>query len=162
MKILARLVLILSVPVLLALGFALVSSWWTAERGWNLSDLRLQLVAVYQRRSEVKFQIGIAKRRSEARQRIIQEVIEGRETLLGAAASLRAIDTNPSDFPPEYPKFFPGGSEGERLCREVIIRVTNALQDTAPDQVRSQTARLEAELQEHLREHHGVVVLPEE
>ena len=162
MKILARLVLILSVPVLLALGFALVSSWWTVERGWDLSDLRRQLVEVYQQRSEVKYQIVIAKRRSEARHRIIQDVIAGRETLLGAAASLRAIDTTLSDFQPEYPKFFPGCSEGERLCREVIIRVTNELQDTAPDQVESQTARLEAELQEHLRKHHGVVLLPDE
>jgi hypothetical protein len=165
MQILSRLAVILGVPVALAAGFALLPSRWTDGLGlcgWEPSGLRRELVETYQRRREMKHQIEIANRRIEARQRVIEEVIAGRETLLGAAASLRAIDATPPDFEQKYPKSFPGNSDGERLCREVITRVVNVLKVQASDQAGPFAARLEAELQEHLRTHNGVVVLPRE
>jgi hypothetical protein len=156
--------MILGVPVVLAVGVALLPCGWNGGRGWwgSWSELRRQLVETYQRRSEMKYRIEIARRRSEARQQVIQEVIEGRETLLGAAASLRAISATPPDCKPEHPRHFPGGSEEERLCREVIVRVTDEVKLRDPDRADSWAARLETELQEHLRAHNGAVVLPKE
>jgi hypothetical protein len=165
MRVFSRLVMILGVPAALAVGFSLMPSAWIGGRGWggwNFSDLRRQLVEAYQRRAEMQYQIEIANRRTESRRRVLHEVLAGRETLLGAAASLRAIDTTPADFQLEHPKFFPGSSEDERLCREVIVRVTNEVKAKDPDHAASWRARLEAELQEHLRTHNGVVALPRE
>lgn len=165
MRFVSRLTLTLAVPVALAAGFALLPARWTDGLGLGAlspANLRRELADAYRRRSEIRYRIEVANRRSEARQRLIEEVIAGRETLLGAAARLREIYRPSPDDGPEYPRSFPGDSEGERLCREVIARVANELGDTSPGRTETCVNRLEAELQELLRTPNGVVVVPRE
>ena len=95
-----------------------------------------------------------------AKERITEQVIDGRLSLLEGAAHFRAVyarrPANPYCVP--KPQLFPGASEGERLCRQVIQWVRMRLADhPSRDQVLSRLAR---ELEETLALR-GSVLLPE-
>jgi len=87
-------------------------------------------------------------------------VFAGRETLLRAAVDFRQVDESPADYAKQYDRLFPGRSVGERLCREVMTWVIAETKAASPDKVAAVTARLEAELQEHMRAHNGMVESP--
>jgi hypothetical protein len=165
MRVLSRLVLILGVPTALLAGIALLPLRWTAVLGlggWNLSELRRQLVEAYCRRAEIQYQIEIVKWRCDAKRQVVEQVIAGHQTLPEAAAIFQTLNATPADCQHEYIEDFPGNSVGEQRCREVIHRVRNEMRAGSPDQAEALVARLEAELQEHLRTHNGTVVLPAE
>jgi hypothetical protein len=98
-------------------------------------------------------------RRIEAKEAVVAELVAGRLTLLQAAARFRALKGDPPGvaelFPPEW-----GRSEGERLCREVMVWVNGWLAERAPERAAAVAARLEAELRQH-RDPSGTVRLPD-
>jgi hypothetical protein len=80
-------------------------------------------------------------------------------SLFEAAARFHALDVEMPPFPANrLSDRFAGGAHDERQCRRVIANVYNLLQ---PDQCWPEgvVARLEVELEEHLRRH-GTVRLP--
>jgi hypothetical protein len=88
-------------------------------------------------------------RRSEARRRVAQDLAAGRLTLLEAAEHFRDLNGSYPGFNwYQFRRHFPGSSDDERHCRQVIQFV--ALEtETGPAAVARQ--RLEAELEGHLR-----------
>jgi hypothetical protein len=97
-------------------------------------------------------------RHLRTKQDIVLQLLDGRLTLLEAAAQFQRVNCllkgqgtgpNPAEPNPE---------DGERVCRMVIGWVQLALADR-PERAEVLTARLEQELQEHLAKE-GVVVLP--
>jgi hypothetical protein len=100
--------------------------------------------------------------RGLAKGRLAVDVAAGRLTLLEAAARFRELNS-------QWPPFdwhlwrgfihvrFPGVSDDEGLCRQVIICAKSALWEK-PEEAELVACRLEAELDEHLR--HGTLRLP--
>jgi hypothetical protein len=100
-----------------------------------------------------------ARLRAEAKMELIAELAAGRLTLLQAAACLRALPDAPPYFWTLMHGYWPGKSEGERLCRYLIAFTQDMLTDQQRTEAASVIARLEKELQDHLRRH-GDVRLP--
>ncbi len=88
----------------------------------------------------------LAFRRDRARQDIINDLIAGRRTLPDAAHLLHALGPQPEHYLASLRQRYPGKSDGECLCREVIRWVRIELGDT--EQAAAVVARLEAELQD--------------
>jgi hypothetical protein len=99
----------------------------------------------------------VANRR---REEVLGAVIEGRCSLPEAAAHFGELNRSMSGFHWEnFRRFYPGASDGERYCRQVIRHVACRLEGR-PDQGEAVVRRLEAELEECLRR--GPVRLPAE
>jgi WD40 repeat protein len=95
-------------------------------------------------------QLLALRRRIEAKYRLAREVIEGRLTLLEAAARFRDLDREPPPFAWDaFRATCPGASDDELHCREVICFVC-AEQRGRPRTDAGIVARLEAELDERL------------
>ena len=95
-----------------------------------------------------------------AKERITENVISGRIPLLVGAARFQDLYARrpPNPFCVPKVQLFPGASEGERLCRQIIQWVKMRLdKDPSRDQV---VARLTADLHAHLAGQ-GCVCLPE-
>ena len=88
-------------------------------------------------------------RRSEARRRVALDLEAGRLTLLEAAEHFRDLNGSYPGFNwYQFRRHFPGSSDDERHCRQVIKFV--AL-ESPPGRAASARQRLEAELEGHLR-----------
>jgi len=59
------------------------------------------------------------------------------------------------------PRYFPGNSEEERYCHQVLEWARVRGQPWPPSQLELLLCRLEAELDEHLAAHDGQVELPD-
>jgi hypothetical protein len=99
-------------------------------------------------------------RRIDLKEQLAGEVIDGRLGLLGAAARFR--DLTPATSPARhYLRFvYEGADDDERFCRAVIAWVRRLLKERRPAEAERGVARLEAELEEHVRRD-GRVTLPE-
>jgi hypothetical protein len=89
-------------------------------------------------------------RRAVAKQRLTVEVVEGRLSLVEAATGFRDLDEQPPPF--DWRAFrdaFPGASDDERHCRQVLCYVGGELQGR-PGADPALLGRLEAELQDLL------------
>jgi hypothetical protein len=89
---------------------------------------------------------------------LVSDVAVGRLTLFEAAAGFRAVQRIKEKYVSPVSLLFPGKTEEERLCRQVIMHVEQRLLDE-PNQA-TVVGRLERELQEHL-EKYGTIELPE-
>jgi hypothetical protein len=95
-------------------------------------------------------QFRAIRRRIETKHRLAREVIDGRLTLLEAAARFRDLDLEPPPFAQNGLRCrYPGVSDDELHCREVIFFVHAELRDR-PGTDAHIMARLEAELKERL------------
>jgi hypothetical protein len=98
---------------------------------------------------------GAATRR---RAEVVEAVIEGRCPLREAAADFLELNRGLSLFRWEdFRRYYPGATDGERCCRQVIRYVACRLEDR-PGRGAAVVRRLEAELEERLRR--GPVLLP--
>ncbi len=85
--------------------------------------------------------------RVAAKQRVVEQVITGRLTLIEGAARFRALGRG----------LLPAAEDGEAVCRAVISWADLALRDR-PEQAAAVAERLEGELRRHL-ERFGAVDL---
>jgi hypothetical protein len=96
----------------------------------------------------IEREVAACDRRSEARRRIALDLAAGRLTLLEAAEHFRDLNEAYPGFSwIQFRDHFPGSSDDERHCRQVIKFV--AL-ESPPGQAAA-PGRLEAELRGHLR-----------
>jgi hypothetical protein len=98
--------------------------------------------------------------RIRAKQQLTREVAAGRQPLLEAAALFRELNRVPPALHPADHPSLAGHSEEELLCRQVIAYVVEPAGDWPESAAETAVARLEAELQEELRQH-GVICLPD-
>jgi hypothetical protein len=91
------------------------------------------------------------------RSALVSDLLAGRSTLIETAAGFRAVNAVKEKHTGRISLPFPGRSEDEQLCRQVIVYVGEWLRDE-PDRDAA-VAGLEKELREHLRRY-GTVRLP--
>ena len=97
--------------------------------------------------------------RSAFMDRAVRDLLAGRLTLVEAAVQFRDVEEElPVTWRPQTAAT--GLSEGERLCRIVMVRAKGWVQTNLPSQAAAVAARLEAELEEH-RSLDGTVRLPD-
>ncbi len=128
---------------------------------WNLIDPQSNMAAQQRFAQELDQQDEIIKDRIAAKTEIIREVLADRLTLLEAAASFRHVTANPREYPGHGPEFFPGQTESERYCHQVLHWVKCETHGWAPSHAEAIWCRLTAELDEYLASHDGEVILPE-
>src|SRR5262249_35261444 len=99
-------------------------------------------------------------RRIEERRQIAREVASGRVTLLSAAVRFRDLYLRPPQVKTDiFRLYYPGQSEGECYCRQVIQSVAFELEEQESQDLVI-VAQLEAELEDLLRRD-GIVRLPD-
>jgi hypothetical protein len=113
------------------------------------------------RRGEQLEQLSrVAVARSHLKYDIARAAIDRRLTLLEAAECYRAINRSWTRFQAdEHRRLYPGNTDVERHCREVIRWVHRVLQETNPSLSQALVTQLEEELQAHLRS--GFLRLPD-
>src|SRR5260370_29933598 len=72
-------------------------------------------------------EIEVLRRRGLARERVVDRLLEGEMSLPQAAAWFRYLNDNPREYRLNYRELWPGNSDGEKLCRQVIQWVKNHL-----------------------------------
>jgi hypothetical protein len=117
-------------------------------------ELNRQLLA----RRELDQRFEVVRNRLEARNRIVDQVLAGRLTLLEAATQFRGLFESP-EARATLRRRLPGVPYEQALCRQVIFDVRASLELGAVDAVGNVLARLEAELAEHLNRHGEVHLL---
>jgi hypothetical protein len=101
--------------------------------------------------------VRVVDLRFQKKQHIIDELVAGRLTLFEAAALFNHLNH-------EHPvslaaPWFPGDSEEERVCRQVIHGVRARLLSSSPENAHEWVAALEEDLRQH-KECHRKVILP--
>jgi RNA polymerase sigma factor (TIGR02999 family) len=102
--------------------------------------------------------------RADVRGRLAHEVVDGRRSLLEAAALFGELNRLPPAMDIMRARFYspvaiPADAEEERLCRQVVEHVRAVLEEE-PVRAAAATARLEAEFFAELRAH-GAIRLPD-
>jgi hypothetical protein len=97
-------------------------------------------------------QLRAVCRRIEGKNRLAQEVAAGRLGLVEAAARYRDLDRDGPFDKEVFRSAYPGGSDDERYCREVIVFVREVLREPPCGDVSDPAVvgRLEAELHDRL------------
>ncbi len=99
---------------------------------------------------ETRRQIEAIVHRVNSKRHIARELIAGRLTLLQAAGQFRALNQAPPRLHwKEFCAAYPGDSDEERHCREVIAVVTLELENSDSCLCLAVRARLVAELESH-------------
>lgn len=141
----ARSLLVLT-PAMLAVGLALTSRVTQAGPRDRLPDPE-QL-----RGRDLERQRQVALRRMQARLQIVEELAAGRMDLLEAAGRFRDLNETLPEFSREVlHRYFPGASEEERYCRQVLAWVDSELTHRDARLASATTGRLERQLEEYLR-----------
>ena len=123
-------------------------------------------VATAQRRSASEVtapgpQCEVFKARIEAKTQIIARLRSGELNLFEAAGWFACVNREPAEFADHSWRNLPGGSDEEKLCRQVIFWVRGNLAHAMPEsEMDSFVAGLEARLSARLRDG-GRVELPE-
>jgi hypothetical protein len=94
------------------------------------------------------------------RQQITLDLAAGRMSVFEAAAKFKRLNAEPNLSPDNALDHFPGASDNERQCRQVIVWLQN--QPMPLSQQEQALAQAEADLRDHLACHGGQVILPED
>jgi hypothetical protein len=135
---------------------------WVRSAGldfWNLAEAERDAADAEQVGAEIESVDRIVQSRCAAKEIIIRDLLAERLTLMEAAAEFRRLHIAAPPAARSH-QMVPARSEGERYCREVLQWVRSTMQDWPPTQLEPILARLEAELQAHMAEHDGDVILP--
>jgi hypothetical protein len=73
-----------------------------------------------QREARLERQLRVARRRSDAKDRVVRRLLAGWLTLPQAAALFGRLNERPEDCPGQDGYLWPGASQEEKLCRQVI------------------------------------------
>jgi hypothetical protein len=155
-SLLRALVLPVGLPVVLGLVLGL-TNYLTSDHGGLTAALR-KLVEANTVRAKLDEDMKEHQVVLQERTEVLNDVVEGRCSLLEAAARFRVLNTNAPHFAWErFYVYYLATSDQEAHCRHVIGTVTTYLEDR-PDQGMAVIQRLEAEFQECLRR--GPIILP--
>jgi hypothetical protein len=143
-------------------GLWLFRPAWLHSAGldfWNLADAERAVADAEQFGEEIEAVDHIVQERSATREIIIRDLLAEQLTLLEAAAQFRGLEVA-SPASARSLQRIPARSEGERYCRQVLLWVRSTTQDWPRSHAEPILSRLEAELQAHMAEHDGDVILP--
>ena len=125
-----------------------------------LSELHEKEARTSQRRETLDRQSEIVQHRISAKQEVIGDLVAGRISFLQAARRFKDLNETPITCQDNYRSRFPGRSDGEKVCRQVLAWLEGELRGLSPSQAASLRCTCEEELEENLRRNDGVVVLP--
>jgi hypothetical protein len=142
--------LCLGTAVALVAGIlVLLSGWLTPGPDSLLSPENL--LREQQRDRQLSDDIDALNRILEAKQALARDVADGRLRLAEAARRFHDLDAGAPHFNTEaFRRAYPGSSDEERYCREVIGYAAAAVDDE-PSRAAAVRLRLEAELDDHLQ-----------
>jgi hypothetical protein len=143
----------LAAPAIL-LGFCLLRPNWAARTGldiWALPDLEGRVEQGRSDEAQLDEHLRLVRSREESRDRVDDELLRGRIGLLQAAARYHDLNALVTEKGHDPLAGFPGDSDEERCCRQVIQRVGARLRREAPGEARQVMDALEAELNDYLR-----------
>jgi hypothetical protein len=144
----ARLVLLVGVAALVAALALVAPAWWPEDILPGGGGDRSEIV----RQAEMEHKLRAFTCRNKRKHRLAVAVLAGRVTLLDGAAYFRALDHQPPEFNwSHFRAHWPGDSDDERHCHEVIHWVYLAQGDSNPCLAAAMRARLRAELRAYLR-----------
>jgi hypothetical protein len=103
---------------------------------------------------------GILLASISKKQEITLQLAAGRMRVFEAAAKFKRLNAVPNLGPDNVLTNFPGASDNERVCRQVIVWLRN--QPMPSKQLEQALAHAEADLRDHLACHGGQVFLPED
>jgi hypothetical protein len=144
----ARPLLLVGVAVLVGALALLARSSWKGDvlpDGQNISSEEA-------RQADLDQKIQLVSLRLKRKQRVTDEMLAGRLTLLEAAALFHALDLAPPAF--NWDNFRisgPGNSDDERHCQEVIDWVTRTVGGTDRCEAEALRQDLDRQLSEHQR-----------
>ena len=148
------------VPFLAVAGLTCNQIRWSGPGGRHGLDLLKEVQEQQRRSDDLDDVMAAVVRRRALKQAVVEELLAGRITLRAAAARFRAINEAAAAFPwDEFRRAYPGSTDEERHCREVIAQM-KVLRWDRPGEMAEVVARLEAELQDCL-ERDGTIRLPE-
>ena len=114
-----------------------------------------------QRQEWLRRRVEAIVQRNESREAVMRELLAGRLTLLQAARRFKDLNETPVTCQNDYRSRFPGRSDGEKVCRQVLQWLEGYLLGLPSEQAQTLRRRFADELREHLEHHDGIVVLPE-
>jgi hypothetical protein len=117
---------------------------------WNLPALERQMAESERYSAELDEWGQAICTRLESKHRVTLDLLAGRLSLLQAAVRFRDLNAGGRHNPADLRNFFPGRSEAERVCRQVVCWVSEDSQATDPEQGLFLHGRLEKELQQLL------------
>ena len=126
-----------------------------------LSETQEYIARMAQRREALSRRAEVIQQRSDAKQVIIRELLDDKLTLLQAARRFKDLNETPVTCQNDYRSRFPGRSDGEKVCRQVLQWLEGYLLGLPSEQAQTLRRRFADELREHLEHHDGIVVLPE-
>lgn len=146
-------------------GAASISPEWFASANldfWSLPELHASISQAQLRRAELAAEGQRVGERLELKQEAITALLDGRLSLFEAATRFRAANQLHSESMDSLRRIVPGRSEEEKVCRQVINwAVAAATHQDSPTEGEKVSARLEAELAQHLAQN-GRVILPQD
>jgi hypothetical protein len=129
---------------------------------WSLPELREQIRRGHEFDATLDRAGEGVLDRATAKEQATQGLLAGRLNLTETAARFRALNASSPWTVPPLPEAFPGATEEERACRQVIAWAECASEYAGPPGAGRQTRRrLEAELNVLKEKNHGAVPLPE-
>jgi hypothetical protein len=128
--------------------------------GWNLPAEEAHLAAERRRAADLMTRDQATLARIIVKSHVVQDLLAGRLTLLEAAAQFRCVNET-AEQPLDLTQSFPGRTEGERYCRQVLQWSRIEAQRLPSDESADVMHRLEAELADCLESDDGEVILPE-
>jgi hypothetical protein len=145
-------------------GVGLTLPEWVAELGqsWQMTTaLQQSQNQERQRMALLESRDEVVKKRVLAKHQIVDQLLAGELTLFEAAAWFGFLNDHPPEFPDPYRQKWPGASDEEKLCRQVLSWTGVALRQTLPPgQAEEKLRHLEQILAARLA-HSGNVQLPE-
>ncbi len=147
-----------AVVLLAALVLTGPGSGYGGRWPWGWTANYRAVAAEFERLQKLEWELGETGAALRRRSEVMDAVIEGRCPLPEAAAHFLELNQGLSCFRWEdFRRFYPGATDEERCCRQVIRHVACRLEDR-PDRGAAVVRRLEAELEEYQRR--GTALVP--
>ncbi len=102
---------------------------------------------------------GVMAARSEERRLLVERLAAGQLDLFATAVEFKRLNALPQPAHFDVLTMFPGASDNERLCWQVITCLDNNPDLVPPSQRQAVLHRVEADLRDHIARN-GTVILP--
>jgi hypothetical protein len=134
-------------------GIASFYPQWAVALGvdfWNIPALERQVEETERASNDLDEWGHTIFDRIVAKRRVTRDVLEGRLSLLEAAIRFRDLNAQRRPNPVSLRDAYPGRTDAERVCRQVISWVVAEAQFIDPQQAKTVVASLERELEQRL------------
>lgn len=157
-----RLIALTGLLIALIVGVSYARPGWPTELGvdfWSVPSLNARLQREIHWRDELDALDDTVRWRIEVKDRIIDDVLAHRLSLVRAAVAFKALNRDWPQYAAVLRSTYPSRNDDECICRNVIGYVESATV-RQPSRAMAEVARLEAELR-RATDGNGMVQLPE-